>query len=589
MRRRIESCGESSTRQLSKRPRSSHFGFWPLGVALFVTLSLLCSVSPSLAQNGKLRVKAKPPQAYVFVDGKAVWEASKGGISLSAGDHKVDVFNYGYKPANRNVTIQAGKSVNLDVTLDPAPGEVTGPWGCITIEDANRDAILLNGKTPEFFVGHGDEFDHEWWWHQELIVPPGTHQLTVLSGDKQVWSGPVTVEANKRVVIDVPKGVRKTVAWTRGGSLKSLSRFKAGTASATVAVAKPTAQVSASKAQINCGEAAQLKWSSTEAPSVEISGLGKVAAAGEQSVQPDKNTTYNLTATGPGGVATAAAPVSVNTAIDASLTVSPSEVKYRKVGDKVFEQGKADLNWSTSNASSISISGMGTVGAGGSRSLEVAPQKTAIGPVDETVTYTLNATNACGTSQSRTAQLHITGSIEPEPKPAPPEVHVTLNSVYFPTAQPTVRKPAGGLLDSQQKTLLSLVADFKKYLENKSDAKLVLTGHADRRGSIKYNQALSERRADRAKQFLIENGLPAGNIETRGVGKTENLTRDQVKQLIEQQANLSDDEKKKQLRRLETLVLAENRRVDVTLSSTGEQSTRQYPFDAADSKTLIRR
>jgi hypothetical protein len=39
---------------------------------------------------------------------------------------------------------------------------------------------------------------------------------------------------------------------------------------------------------------------------------------------------------------------------------------------------------------------------------------------------------------------------------------------------------------------------------------------------------------------------------------------------------------------MRTILLASNRRVDVTLSTTGQQSVRQYPFNAADSLTLIR-
>jgi hypothetical protein len=35
------------------------------------------------------------------------------------------------------------------------------------------------------------------------------------------------------------------------------------------------------------------------------------------------------------------------------------------------------------------------------------------------------------------------------------------------------------------------------------------------------------------------------------------------------------------------MVLANNRRVDVTLSTTGEQSTRRYPFNAQDYLALI--
>jgi hypothetical protein len=38
---------------------------------------------------------------------------------------------------------------------------------------------------------------------------------------------------------------------------------------------------------------------------------------------------------------------------------------------------------------------------------------------------------------------------------------------------------------------------------------------------------------------------------------------------------------------LHVLVLANNRRVDVTLSTTGQQSNRRYPFNAKDYLALI--
>ena len=237
-------------------------------------LALAALVPPSLAQNGKVALHVSPKQAYLYVDGQAISEASKHHtLSLSPGEHKIELINYGYAPETRNVTVAAGKTTSLDVTLQPVSGKVAGPFGAITIEGADRDAILLNGKTPEFTVGHGDEFNHDWWWKQELVVPPGNFQLTVMKGDKEIWSGSVEVAANKRVVIDIPKGVRKTVDWPRGEKLTDIPRFTVGTASATVAVAKPTAQLSATTAQVDCGGSSKLNWTSSDAPRVEISGV----------------------------------------------------------------------------------------------------------------------------------------------------------------------------------------------------------------------------------------------------------------------------------------------------------------------------
>src|SRR5215472_12955577 len=314
---------------------------------IYLTVTVVASllVIPTMAQDGKLKLHVTPSQAYVFVDGRAVGEASKHrSIKLSAGDHKLDLANYGYAMDSRTVTITSGKDTAVDATLSPVASKVSGPFGAMTIEGASRDAILLNGKTPPFFVGHGDEFNHNWWWKQELVVPPGKYDVTVLQGDQAKWTGQVEVPANKRVVLSVPtKGVRKTVDWKRGEQLSTIPRFNAGTASATVAVAKPTGQLSVSAENINCGDSSQLKWVSTDAPTVEIAPVGAVAATGEQAVQPKENTTYNLTAVGPGGTVTSAATVNVNTAIQANLQLAPGEVHYRKIGDKVMQDAGTAL------------------------------------------------------------------------------------------------------------------------------------------------------------------------------------------------------------------------------------------------------
>ena len=555
--------------------------------AAFAALSVMCVVSPISAQDGKLKVQAVPPQAYVFVDGQAMHEASRGAFNLSPGSHTIDIYNYGYKPATQKVDITAQKTNTIKVTLDPIPGTVSGPWGCITIESADRDAVLLNGKTPAFFVGHGDEFNNEFMMKQELIVPPGKHLLTILSGDKEVWSGTVEVPANQRVVIDIPKGVRKTIPWHRGEQLQSLARFKAGVASAAVVVAKPTAQLTASKGQINAGDTTQLNWTTTDAPDVNISGIGQVPASGEKAVPLCESTTYNLTATGPGGTATSSASVDVNSAIQATLKASPAEARYRRIGDKVVEQPTITLDWSTANVSSVSVDPLGSVDPSGSRTLSPPPQKTDLGPVDETLTYTLKATNCSGASEVRTATVHLTGSIEASEEVGKLENRLALHSVFFPTNQPKTDNPNGGLVDSQQETLTTLAADFNKYREFKPDAHLILSGHTDVRGSVEYNQALSERRVASTKQFLVAQGVPEASIETRGLGKEQELTAADVKEMVDQNPDLSAAERQKALQDLPVIVLAQNRRVDVVLSTTGEQSVRRFPFNAADALTLL--
>jgi outer membrane protein OmpA-like peptidoglycan-associated protein len=534
------------------------------------------------AQDGKLNLRVTPKHAYIFVDGHAAGEANKHhSLNLSAGDHKVEVVNYGYQPATHNVTIMAGQRTDLEVTLTPISSGVSVPFGAMTIEGASQAAVLLNGKTPEFFVGHVDEFNHDWWWKQELVVPPGNYQVNVLRPNGDSWSGTATVPANQRVVIHVPDGVRKTVDWPRGRSFISLPRFSIGMASATIAVAKPTAELSVSAAQINCGDSSQLKWSSSDAPQVEIAPVGQVATAGEQNVQPNQTTNYQLTAVGPGGSATSAAKVNVNTAIQATLSLSPAQVQYKRVGDKVMQEDSTALNWTAANASTVSIDQLGAVNSSGSQTLQIKPQKVDPGPVDETITYTLKAANECGGTATETATLHVVGSIE-----APPEL--AMRSVYFQTDVPGPDSQ-DGLLDSEQENLKSIAQAFKQYSEVTPGVRLTLSGHADERGTDQYNIELSERRVQLVKEFLTGQGVPAEALDIQSYGKEQNLSADEVRQLLQQDPNLTDEERQRALSRLETVVLANNRRVDILLTPSGQQSRREYPYNSGDVARLIDR
>jgi outer membrane protein OmpA-like peptidoglycan-associated protein len=203
----------------------------------------------------------------------------------------------------------------------------------------------------------------------------------------------------------------------------------------------------------------------------------------------------------------------------------------------------------------------------------------------------------CTDSRGLTANSSASVTVEnPPPPPVNPEIaqleaRLALHSVYFATAQPTKLKPEAGLVDSQQATLTTLAADFTKYLADKAGTTpaphLILEGHADRRGSVPYNQALSERRVARTKNFLVEHGVPAEDIETKALGKEHNLTDDEVKASVNANPELTTEERARVLKNELTIIMASNRRVDVSLNTTGQTSVRQYPFNATDSLTLI--
>jgi hypothetical protein len=558
--------------------RLSKAGGAALGVAI-----MFAAASAAFAQEmGKMKMSVYPPEAYTFVDGRAVGPGNRT-IKVEPGTHQVIVANYGFKFFQQDVSINGKETTVVNAQLEPV-GTPTPPGdrGRIQLEvgslKAGDAAVLLNGKTPRYYVGHIDEFNNNIWWEQELIVPPGTHEVTVTRHNQVVWSGPITVASNQRVIVDISNGNTKEKDWVDRGTRASreMQRFRAGTASATIVVAAVSGNISVSPSQIDCSQPAQLKWASAETIDAEVSGLSPVPTSGEQTVSPKQTTTYEFTATGPGGVTKSNATLNVNPVVVANIEASPAEVRYRRIGDKVLQQGSADVNWSTSNAETVSVTPFGTVQPKGSESQKITPTQTTDGPVDETVTYTLNATNTCGGAETKTASVRVVGSIEPIPV-------VPLHSVFYPTAYPMKSYPLLGLLNSQREILANLAAGFIKYLEYDPDAKLKVVAYTDPRGTNKYNDQLATRRVDLVKQVLMSNGIAQERIETEAAGEHPELEPNVVAELEAQNPNPMPEDWAKQKRVND---LAYQRRVDVVLLPTNKESLRFYPNNAPEAKIL---
>ena len=539
------------------------------------------------AKPGKLKMSVTPKQAYTFVDGKAVGPGNRT-IKLDVGSHHVIVANYGYKFVEQNVSIDSDKTVPVDIKLEAAGEAVPGPRGRIQIEvghlhGATAAAVLLNGKKTDYFVGHVDEFNHNIIWHQELVVPPGTHQVTVTRDGKELWSGALTVAADQRVIVDISNGKEKIKPWPRGSSAKGLpasaQRFKAGIASATVVVAPVSGSVSANPSKIDCNQNTQLAWVSKETVEADMSGMSPVPTSGEKTISPRQTTVYQLTASGPGGVTKPSTTVEVNPVVQSSLSASPTEVSYRRIGDKIIQQGSTTLNWSSSNSDAASLDPGGSVDASGTKSIPLSPTQTGNGQVDEEFKYTLKATNVCGGSDTKTVAVHLKGSVEPIPI-------VKLHSVFFPSDYPTKRYPEVGLVRSQQEALTELATGFKQYLEYDPDAKLSLVGYTDVRGANDYNLALSELRVERAKEFLVSQGIAAEKISIEAEGKQKQLDKATVSDLQNRNPHPLPETRARNSR---ATWLAYNRRVDIVLIPSNAESVRFYPNQAADSEIIWQR
>jgi outer membrane protein OmpA-like peptidoglycan-associated protein len=318
-------------------------------------------------------------------------------------------------------------------------------------------------------------------------------------------------------------------------------------------------------------------------------GSGASTQVSTAGLQPGPyQVTANLTDSSKRGVASCSASFTVRMPSPPVITcsVDPTSVKMG---------GTATITSSASSPDGRSLTYSYMTSAG------TVSGSTATATIDSSGAQPGTITVTCNVADDRNPPLTAASSatLAVQSPPPPPdnsamvmaiEKRLALHSVYFATAKPSVEKPDAGLLPSQQKTLSSLADDFKMLLENKPDSSLTLEGHADPRGSEAYNQALSERRVDRARRFLIEQGVPEAKIQTKAFGKQQNLTAAQVKDSLDHNPELSPADRQRVLSNMRLILLASNRRVDITLNNNGQatqQSVRQYPFNATDSLTLI--
>jgi peptidoglycan-associated lipoprotein len=176
----------------------------------------------------------------------------------------------------------------------------------------------------------------------------------------------------------------------------------------------------------------------------------------------------------------------------ASIAVNPNTIQAGQ---------SASLTWQTTNASDVSIDGIGAVQPNGSQT--VTPT--------ESTTYHLTAKGSGGT-QEATARLTVTQA----PPPPPPTSNVTdedlfsqnVKDVYFDYDKSDIR--------SDQQSSVQADAQFFNQHPNMN---FTIEGHCDERGSTEYNLALGDQRASSVKNALTAAGVSANRIKTISYGK----------------------------------------------------------------------
>ena len=140
--------------------------------------------------------------------------------------------------------------------------------------------------------------------------------------------------------------------------------------------------------------------------------------------------------------------------------------------------------------------------------------------------------------KNRPAPIYVARATEPTtPAPAPA---APVPVAAAPVAQPPIATPppqprrvtfsADALFDFDKATIkpagMQQLDKFAADLRGTSFDVITVTGHTDRIGSDAYNMALSSRRADAVKGYLVSPaGLPAGKITARGAGENTPITK----------------------------------------------------------------
>jgi peptidoglycan-associated lipoprotein len=113
-----------------------------------------------------------------------------------------------------------------------------------------------------------------------------------------------------------------------------------------VSVPAPTARITATPSVVTAGDSVVLNWSTTNAATASIDGLGDVPTSGVKTVTPAASTTYHLVAKGEGGSADASVRITVNArpAVVAPVNTMSAEEEFKaNVQDVFFDYDKYDV------------------------------------------------------------------------------------------------------------------------------------------------------------------------------------------------------------------------------------------------------
>jgi archaellum component FlaC len=224
-----------------------------------------------------------------------------------------------------------------------------------------------------------------------------TYQWTQILGQTVTLATPTAATTTFTAAAGQSYSFRLTVKNTDG-----LQASATTSVSTTAPNAAAITQFAATPASIQSGQSSTLTWSVSNATAASISpGPGTVdPRTGSASVSPTQTTTYTLTATGATGNTTAQVTVTVG----AAPAGNPQILRFAASPLTIQPGGSSTLSWTTTGATTVSISGVGAVNLNGS---------TTVSPA-QTTTYILTASTADGHSVTAPITVTVTAGTIPQ-------------------------------------------------------------------------------------------------------------------------------------------------------------------------------
>lgn len=203
----------------------------------------------------------------------------------------------------------------------------------------------------------------------------------------------------------------------------------------------PFVTFTASKYLITSPEEVTLFWATQNVTTVNITEVGNnLPLRSSQKVRVERTTTYRLTASGPGGTASATVTISLVPVLPPDPPIPdptrPPSVNFVSSKYEVTENEQFDLLWQVTNATNVEIDqGIGVVIKEGKQSLTI----------DSTKTYILTATGVGGRTTQRVTVTYRSPVVPPPIPPAPPTIPpIPPVQPPVPPVLPPTETPPGG-------------------------------------------------------------------------------------------------------------------------------------------------